>query len=265
MPKNIYVLSDLHGHYKILLKMLEKIRFSDEDELYILGDCCDRGPKSLDIYYFIEEHKNIHLIKGNHEIMMREAFIADDPDSRATRLWNQNGGLKTFRSYHTHLKKNVFDKFDYQVLKAAFYKMMIAYVNSCPSFIELTINNQQFVLIHAGINPEKGLYEQTEEECAWMREWFYMSKGLDDKIIIFGHTPTCHIHQQPHCYEIWKDPIFHDKIGIDGGLGGYSDGQLNCLCLNTMEVTVIKKIDAIDDMEIDGSNIRGGNYESINK
>jgi len=47
MPKNIYVLSDLHGHYNIFIKMLEKINFSDDDVLYILGDCCDRGP---DIY-----------------------------------------------------------------------------------------------------------------------------------------------------------------------------------------------------------------------
>lgn len=264
MPKNIYVVSDLHGHYKILLKMLEKIHFSDEDELYILGDCCDRGPKSLDIYYFINAHDNIHLIKGNHEIMMREAFKVDDPDSRQTRLWNQNGGLKTFRSYHNHLHKKSFNPYDYKVLKKAFYKMMIDYVDACPSFVELTCNGQQFVLIHAGINPDKGLYEQTEEECAWMREWFYMSKGLDDKIIVFGHTPTNHIHQKPHCFDVWMDPIFHDKIGIDGGLGGYVEGQLNCLCLNTMETVVIKKADALDD-EVTLLPRRGEQYESINK
>lgn len=265
VSKNIYVISDLHGHFKILLEMLQKIHFTDDDELYVLGDCCDRGPKSLDIYQFIQKHHNIHLLKGNHEIMMKEAFMVDDCDSRQTRLWNQNGGLKTFRSYHQHLHKKAFNPYDYKVLKTAFYKMMIDYVNSCPSFVERTVNNQQFVLIHAGINPEKGLYEQTEEECAWMREWFYMSKGLEDKIIIFGHTPTIHIHHIPHCHDIWKDPVFHDKIGIDGGLGGYVDGQLNCLCLNTMEVTVIKKVDALDEVEILKDKVVGGNYESIDK
>ena len=69
MPKNIYVLSDLHGHYNIFIKMLEKINFSDDDVLYILGDCCDRGPDSLKIYLYIQKFDNIHLIKGNHEIM----------------------------------------------------------------------------------------------------------------------------------------------------------------------------------------------------
>ena len=63
MPKNIYVLSDLHGHYNIFIKMLEKINFSDDDVLYILGDCCDRGPDSLKIYLYIQKFDNIHLIK----------------------------------------------------------------------------------------------------------------------------------------------------------------------------------------------------------
>ena len=53
MSKNIYVLSDLHGHFDIFIQMLKKINFNDDDELYILGDCCDRGPDSLKIYMYI--------------------------------------------------------------------------------------------------------------------------------------------------------------------------------------------------------------------
>ena len=39
-----YVLSDIHGEYAMLRKMLEKINFSDQDTLYVLGDVIDRGP-----------------------------------------------------------------------------------------------------------------------------------------------------------------------------------------------------------------------------
>ena len=39
-----YVMSDIHGMAHLLKQMLEKIRFSDEDQLYILGDMIDRGP-----------------------------------------------------------------------------------------------------------------------------------------------------------------------------------------------------------------------------
>lgn len=44
-------------------------------------------------------------------------------------------------------------------------------------FIEVEVNGQQFVLTHAGINPKKELYKQTEEECAWIREHFYTREG----------------------------------------------------------------------------------------
>lgn len=43
----IYCMSDLHGCYRQYMAMLEKIGFSDEDTLYILGDTVDRGPSGI--------------------------------------------------------------------------------------------------------------------------------------------------------------------------------------------------------------------------
>ena len=42
----IYAMSDLHGYYDKYTKMLEKITFSDDDTLYILGDV--NGNDSVD-------------------------------------------------------------------------------------------------------------------------------------------------------------------------------------------------------------------------
>ena len=97
--KNIYLMSDLHGHYNLFLQMLEKINFTEDDELFILGDIIDRGPKSLELIRYIMEHrKNIHLIKGNHEAMMidasKEGFYSILYD---TTLWFHNGGFETFK------------------------------------------------------------------------------------------------------------------------------------------------------------------------
>lgn len=250
MANQIYVLSDLHGSFQILKEMLKKIEFSSSDTLYILGDCCDRGPKSLEIYFYIQQHSNIILIKGNHEIMMRDTFKAEDVHASISRLWAQNGGLKTYRSYHRYLHKNAFDEYNYKVLRAAFYAMMIKFVDSCPNYVEVSVHGRDFVLIHAGINPEKSLYDQEEDECAWIREWFFLSKGIEGKTIIFGHTPTHYLYHEKR-NDIWYDPVFHDKIGIDGGLGNLNEGQLNCLCLNTMEVFVVTKQEAPDQEEED--------------
>ena len=46
--------------------------------------------------------------------------------------------------------------------------------------------------------------------------------------------------------DVWFDPVYHDKIGIDGGLGSFNKGQLNCICLDTMEISVVKKEDVYE-------------------
>ena len=42
-----YIISDIHGCKKEYLELLRKIKFSDEDHLYILGDVLDRSDWSF--------------------------------------------------------------------------------------------------------------------------------------------------------------------------------------------------------------------------
>ena len=45
----IYCMSDLHGERALFERMLERIRFSDGDRLYIIGDVIDRRPDGVDL------------------------------------------------------------------------------------------------------------------------------------------------------------------------------------------------------------------------
>ena len=38
-----YVVSDIHGNYELLEKLLKKIKFSEDDTLFVLGDVIDKG------------------------------------------------------------------------------------------------------------------------------------------------------------------------------------------------------------------------------
>lgn len=51
----IYVFGDLHGNYDLFIKMLEKIKFTKDDLIVILGDSCDRGNKTANLYYKYKE------------------------------------------------------------------------------------------------------------------------------------------------------------------------------------------------------------------
>ena len=59
---SVYAVSDLHGHCDVFYKGLEKIGFSDEDELYVIGDAIDRGSEGIHILMHIKEKKNMYLM-----------------------------------------------------------------------------------------------------------------------------------------------------------------------------------------------------------
>ena len=136
----IYVMSDLHGQYNAFIKMLELIKFADEDELYILGDIIDRGPNPLEIYDFIKDKPNIHMLMGNHELMMME-YYDDKPRSWFNpreddyRLWMQNGGKVTEDAINAREK-------DEQEQIKEFFKNLEYYKL-------LEVDGEKFILSHA--------------------------------------------------------------------------------------------------------------------
>ena len=103
-----YAISDLRGRYDKFSAMLSKINFMGEDELYILGDICDRGPASAQIYLDIMERENVHCVMGNHENMLLEYLshifrflFGKDAKliSADYELWSVNGGGTTCASF----------------------------------------------------------------------------------------------------------------------------------------------------------------------
>ena len=69
-----YVISDIHGQYDAFMRLLKKINFCAEDELYVLGDAIDRGPDGIKILKSIMKMDNATMFLGNHELLMMEAL-----------------------------------------------------------------------------------------------------------------------------------------------------------------------------------------------
>lgn len=69
-----YVISDIHGCYNEFLSMLEKIYFSESDNLVLAGDYIDRGKQSYEMLKWMEQcPPNVLLLRGNHE----EEFVSN--------------------------------------------------------------------------------------------------------------------------------------------------------------------------------------------
>lgn len=96
LPPNLrgedYVIGDIHGHFFLLERLLERIGFDPAyDRLLSVGDLVDRGPDSHRATEFLRQPW-FHAVRGNHEKMMLDAVGGPhhDPDARA--LWEFNGG-----------------------------------------------------------------------------------------------------------------------------------------------------------------------------
>ena len=80
-----YIMTDIHGQYDVFMKMLETIKFSDEDTLYILGDLIDRGPQGIKLLKTIMKMSNVTLFLGNHELLMLDGIRNADECEKENR------------------------------------------------------------------------------------------------------------------------------------------------------------------------------------
>lgn len=66
----IYAIGDLHGCYHEFKKLLEKIEFDhDKDQMYLVGDLINRGPKSAKVLSYLMKHRDSMLpVLGNHDL-----------------------------------------------------------------------------------------------------------------------------------------------------------------------------------------------------
>ena len=58
----IYVMSDIHGSRRRFDAVMEQIKLTDEDTLYILGDVIDRGEHGVELLQRIRAAKNMRMI-----------------------------------------------------------------------------------------------------------------------------------------------------------------------------------------------------------
>ena len=182
----IFAISDLHGQYDLFLRLLEKIELKREDLLLILGDICDRGKKSYEIYMkcmkMIKLGYNLKFILGNHEDMLLEDFENDYPLNYETEY-------SIYKNSKYFEKKNI-EKWHKENFPAE-VKWLIKWLKDCP----LIVCGNENIFVHAGLDLSKDLENQERENVLWTREEFWMDKKntleeYKNKNIYFGHTPN---------------------------------------------------------------------------
>ncbi len=226
-----FVMSDLHGCYEQYRQMLEKIRFSEENTLFILGDVLDRGDEGIRILLDMMKRPNVVPLLGNHEYMAYSVLkkfnvevTADNYDtyldSEAMEMydnWIFNGGLTTCREF---LKLN-----------HAARESVLAYLGEFELYEEIEANGNTFVLVHGGLvgfEEHKDLSEYGLHDIVWGR-CDYARQYYPDKYLVTGHTPTSAIDSA------YKGRIYRENRHVAIDCGAVFGNRLGCFCLDTQE------------------------------
>ena len=228
-----YIISDIHGCKKQYLELLKKIKFSNQDHIYILGESVDRGEQPIELLRYIMRQENVTYLLGNHDYNFC-AFIKElginldhyenDGMKWAFKFWQLDGGGSTiagFLALSEQERKEVYDFLE----KAKVYE-------------EIEHEGKRYILSHAGLLnfEEQKLLEEYSYHDFFEGRMDYDTRYYQDEnvYIVSGHTPTLHIRKDR------KPLVFQENGHIVIDCGCVYGGNLAAFCIETGEITYVK-------------------------
>lgn len=192
----IYAIGDIHGQLGMLRAAHARIdedRGDDDTAVVVhLGDLTDRGPDSKEVLDYLMDGiatgKPWVVIKGNHDRMftyfMRTPSKAD-PVLRPDLDWTHPrlGGQTTLNSYGVATQGRSDADIHVDALKSV-PQAHLDFLETLP----LSYQTPDLLFVHAGVNPERALDDQTEDDLLWIRQPFLMNPISYDRLIVHGHT-----------------------------------------------------------------------------
>jgi serine/threonine protein phosphatase 1 len=230
----VWVIGDVHGQADALEELLAALDIEIGDRIVMLGDLIDRGPDSRKVVRICRTREYITVLRGNHEQMVLDGFSGKNQLSwEPSSIWLYNGGAETYESYMEESDEVAGDE---EFLRDALW------FASLPHILEL----DDWILAHAGINPNKAMHEQEAEDLLWIRNIFHNAEKFPDseRTVVFGHSivhyslgrlpgeigisPVCTVDGRP----AW--------IGIDTGACDPTSGWLTALELGSHRLVQAK-------------------------
>ena len=213
-----YCISDIHGHYDLFCRLMEKIKFCASDRLIVLGDMVDKGADSIRLVKLLFSMPNVSCLAGNHEYDFLKFY-----HSLMKQTEDYDAVLHKCRNYFADgnlLDWDVIDRLEF----LPFYE-----------------ERDNFIAVHAGLPVEKGVKvplnkvraEQLVYDRAFKDKEFVLQ---GEKCVIYGHTPVRWLTGRDEILKYPRDGKKSDsgniedffKVHIDTGV--YLGGTLGCIC-----------------------------------
>lgn len=217
------------------MELLNKINFTDRDELYILGDIVDRGPHPIKVLQDMMMRPNVFPIIGNHDyvalMMLKKLNVEITSDNAETHLseedmldymhWIQDGGETTINEFSALDMEEREDILEYMEEEFSIYH-------------ELFVDGKRYVLVHAGLNgfeADKDIGDYGLADLLFYRADYGKRYFSDENtFLVTGHTPTIKFRKDG------KALVYEENGHVAIDCGCVYGERLAAYCVNTGEV-----------------------------
>lgn len=245
LGRRILVMSDTHGNYHLVNKLLKRNNYSKNDYLLVLGDLAAKGPyplKTLRYFMNLSKYDNVYIIMGN----------CDESDF----LVMEEKNIEQFEIYlnaHSSLIKDMYNELakkndltgktigELQKLINENYQTEFEFIKNLPH----VIISDKYIFTHARVPQHIDVNNDSYKLYVGGRR-FYLDGHDNEQIVIAGHMPV----------NIFKRNINDDNILflddkkmilIDGGMTVRDGGQINLLEID-LQNNKIFQLDAISGL-----------------
>ncbi|MFM1875387.1 MAG: hypothetical protein RL266_1124 [Bacteroidota bacterium] len=214
------VITDIHGCAFTFKRLLEKVELKHADQLFLLGDFINRGPRSKEVIDHVlqldAEGYNVFPLMGNHEETVLH-IIREKPNELKMLLRSRNS--MCLLNKEKRIRKRFF-----------------RFMRNLPYYYIL----DDYYLVHAGFNMQLEQPLTDTHAMVWIRN-FSMDETFDGKRIFFGHTPT-KLSKIKAALEAGSSSICLDN-GCSHAYLGKEYGRLLCYDLDSKQLFKQKNID----------------------
>lgn len=222
--RRVYAIGDIHGRLDLFDDLLHRIEqdrsgWTGKTEIVLLGDYIDRGPQSAQLLDRLSSSlpawARWTLLRGNHEQAMLDAVEGGPDAPRILRVWLDNGGRETLRSYGIPTALAYGDN-----LEAIEAELSVCVPVRHLNFLRrlwLKRRIGDYLFVHAGIRPGIPIDVQEGHDLLWIRDEFLNCGDDHGCMIVHGHSITLEVDERDN------------RIGID--TGAYATGRLTALVL----------------------------------
>lgn len=216
-----YVIANPCGNAEKVSRLLRKIKFSESDLLYVIGNVVDYGPEPMELIEDLSMRANVYPVAGERDYRAAQllsdfdkmnAGKAPDPSFMEEMSdWVRDGGLPTMEGY--------------RALDAEAREGVLDYLGEMALYEEAEIKGKKYILLYAGIAG----FEPGDDPADYLPDDFFSEplpkdkKLFDDATVIVGGVPC-----ESGKIERGEGSIYLDCGAKDGG-------PLAAICLETGE------------------------------